>query len=76
MSEIKLYDGLKLSMIIMSLADPWDNYFVGENIERISVVMENGQIEKVPWANVYYKKGAVQKVNLARAIVVEIMENE
>lgn len=45
-------------------------------VTRIEVVMENGQMDTVPWANVFHEDTIISKINLALVQVVNILQPE
>jgi hypothetical protein len=45
-------------------------------IESITVSMEKGHLERVPWARIVHKDGRVCMLNLAHCIEVGLLEQE
>ena len=67
MKDKRFYEGQILKCV--------EGFIVGDNCIDIVVVMENGQMDGVPWALVTHGDGSQKKLNLALYHYVELVED-
>ena len=72
--SFKYHDGQKLKSISHQISDDcWFGASIdNEDIDDITVIMENGQMAAVPWALIEYSDGRNTKINLASMTNVEL----